>query len=71
MAESRVTFKKTKTYQSVSLNRDGIVLIVSEDPYTGVWVPRTVNSKLVDDVINSFDEDFENAVDLLELEENV
>lgn len=68
LAETRVTFKTTKTYQCISLNRDGIVLIVSEDPYTGVWVPRTANSKLVDDVIDSFDEDFESGIDLLEID---
>ena len=68
LAETKVTFKDTKTYQSVSLNRDGIVLVVSEEPYTAVWVPRSVNSKLVDDVIDSYDEDFENGTDFLELE---
>ncbi|MHA1908107.1 MAG: hypothetical protein ACW98Y_12480 [Candidatus Thorarchaeota archaeon] len=68
LAETRVTYKDTKTYQSIALNRDGIVLIVSEDPYTAVWVPRTVNSKLVDDVIDSYDEDFDSGIDLLEME---
>jgi len=62
--ESRVTFKTTKTYQAVSLNREGIVLVVSDDPYTAVWIPRNVNQKLVDEVVNRFDEDFEGAVDL-------
>ncbi|MHA2424399.1 MAG: hypothetical protein ACXAEF_06400 [Candidatus Thorarchaeota archaeon] len=68
LAETKVTHKDTKTYQSISLNRDGIVLIVSEDPYTAVWVPRSVNSKLVDDVIDSYDEDFDGGTDLLEME---
>lgn len=68
LAETKVTFKDTKTYQTVALNRDGIVLIVSEEPYTAVWVPRSVNSKLVDDVVDSYEEDFENGTDLFELE---
>ncbi|MFW9850939.1 MAG: hypothetical protein ACFFF4_17565 [Candidatus Thorarchaeota archaeon] len=70
-AETRVTFKKTKTYQCVALNREGIVLIVSEDPYTGVWIPRTVNQKLVDEVVDQYDRDFATGVDLLEVEINL
>ncbi|MFW9954165.1 MAG: hypothetical protein ACFFD3_06405 [Candidatus Thorarchaeota archaeon] len=66
-AEPRVTYRKTKTYQFVSLNREGIVLIVSEDPYTGVWIPRSANPKLIDEVINRFDKDFEIAKSFLEI----
>ncbi|MDF1538553.1 MAG: hypothetical protein P1Q69_06590 [Candidatus Thorarchaeota archaeon] len=67
-AESRVTFKTTKTYQAVSLNREGVVLVVSDDPYTAVWIPRSVNSKLVDEIVDRFDEDFDGSTDLVDAE---
>ena len=52
-----------KTYQFISRNHDGIVLIVSETPPTATWIPRGANAHLVDEAIGSFDKDFTAGVD--------
>ncbi len=54
----RVSKKTTKTYQSISLNEDGIVLLVSANPLSAIWIPRSENTMLVDDVISTFKQDF-------------
>jgi DNA-binding transcriptional ArsR family regulator len=61
--------KKEYGYQLIGKNREGIVLIVSEDPTTAIWIPRTTNSVIVDDALNSFDAEFEVAVDMMEVDE--
>jgi len=53
-----------RTYQFISRNRDGIVLIVSENPPTATWIPRGANPYLVDEAIRSFDKDFTAGVDV-------
>jgi hypothetical protein len=52
-----------RTYQFISRNQDGIVLIVSENPPTATWIPRGANPYLVDEAISSFDKDFAAGVD--------
>jgi len=52
-----------RTYQFISRNRDGIVLIVSENPPTATWIPRGANPYLVEETISSFDKDFTAGVD--------
>jgi hypothetical protein len=61
--------KEEYGYKLIGRNREGIVLIVSEDPTTAIWIPRNTNSVIVDDAVDSFDEEFEDAVDMLELDE--
>ncbi len=53
-----------RTYQFISRNHDGIVLIVSETPPTATWIPRGANPYLVDEAISSFDKDFTAGVDV-------
>ncbi len=52
-----------RTYQFISRNQDGIVLIVSETPPTAAWITRGANPYLVDEAIDSFDKDFTAGVD--------
>lgn len=53
-----------RTYQFISRNHDGIVLIVSEIPPTATWIPRGANPYLVDEAIHSFDKDFTAGIDV-------
>jgi Fe2+ or Zn2+ uptake regulation protein len=55
--------KNERTYQFISRNQDGIVLIVSETPPTATWIPRRANPYLVDEAISSFDKDFTAGID--------
>ena len=54
------------TYQFVSRNTEGIVLIVSESPLSATWLPRSGNTELVDNAIENFDKDYELGTDLLD-----
>ncbi|MHA2205440.1 MAG: hypothetical protein ACXABC_06240 [Candidatus Thorarchaeota archaeon] len=62
--DSRVSFESDQTYQIIALNKEGIVLIVSEEPVTAVWIPRSANALLVDEAIERFDEHFNSAKDM-------
>ncbi len=62
----RIASRQVRTYQGVALNRDGFVLVVSEEPLTVIWIPRSTNEALINEAINSFDRDFENGTDYLE-----
>jgi hypothetical protein len=57
----RIKLDSDRAYQFVSLNDDGIILIVSEHPLTSVWIPKSDNPQLVKDAIMRFDADFERA----------
>ncbi len=59
----RIRLDSSKSYQFASLNEDGIVLIVAENPLTATWIPRETNPSLVQDAIERFDLDFENSFD--------
>lgn len=56
------------TYQFIARNTEGIVLIVSESPLSATWLPRSSNTELVDNAIDSFDRDYELGTDVLEFE---
>jgi len=60
----RIHPRTERTYQFISRNQDGIVLIVSENPPTATWIPRGANPYLVDEAISSFDKDFTAGVDV-------
>jgi Fe2+ or Zn2+ uptake regulation protein len=60
----RLRTTKDSTYQLVARNNEGILLIVSEEPPAATYIPRSVNERLVDDAIASFDAEFEKGVDL-------
>ncbi len=54
------------TCQLLGRNNEGIILIVSEDPFAATWIPRSANPFLIDDAIESFDKDYCQARDVLE-----
>ena len=58
--------RQDATYQFVSRNTEGIVLIVSESPLSATWLPRTGNAELVDNAIENFDRDYKSGTDLLD-----
>jgi hypothetical protein len=62
----RILPRKDATYQFIARNTQGIVLVVSESPLSATWIPRNSNPELVDNAIESFDNDFELGTDILE-----
>ncbi|MDH4214039.1 MAG: hypothetical protein OEV85_08975 [Candidatus Thorarchaeota archaeon] len=54
----RVRLREDSTYQFVGRSSEGILLIVSENPLSGTWLPRSANPELVDNAIQSFDRDY-------------
>lgn len=63
----RIYERKESTYQFVGLNDDGIVLIVSEDPMSATWIPRSANPDLVDNAIETFDTDYNAGEDVVDI----
>lgn len=49
----------------ISRNSDGILLTPSDYPHVSVWIPRILNSSLVDETITTFDEEFSTNFDIL------
>jgi len=66
----RICERKEATYQFVGRNSEGIVLIVSENPLSASWIPRSSNPELVDSAIKTFDEDFNAGIDIEEIGSN-
>ena len=64
----RILPREDTTYQFIGRNTEGIVLIVSESPLSATWLPRSSNSELVDNAIDSFDRDYKLGIDLLDYE---
>jgi DNA-binding PadR family transcriptional regulator len=62
----RVRPRKDGTYQFISRNKEGIVLVVSESPLSATWIPKSANPELVENAISSFDADFGAGVDIEE-----
>ncbi|TFG34068.1 hypothetical protein EU527_05140 [Candidatus Thorarchaeota archaeon] len=62
----RINLREDATYQFIGRNSEGIVLIVSENPFSATWLPRESNPELVDNAIISFDTDYENGIDIFE-----
>ncbi|TFF96089.1 hypothetical protein EU546_02075 [Candidatus Thorarchaeota archaeon] len=56
-----------KTYNQVSLNNQGMVLIVTENPVTATWMTRQFNPDLIDNAVAAFDKDWERATSILEM----
>lgn len=63
----RICERQDSTYQFVGRNSDGIVLIVSENPMSATWIPRSSNTDLVDNAIQTFDADYDAGVDITEM----
>ncbi|MFW9963599.1 MAG: hypothetical protein ACFFCX_08550 [Candidatus Sifarchaeia archaeon] len=64
----RVFPRKDATYQFVSRNTEGIMLVVSENPLSATWLPKIVNPELVDNAIESFDSDYNLGTDILDFQ---
>ncbi len=60
--------RKDATYQFVARNNEGLVLVVSESPLSATWLPREVNPDLVDNAIDSFDDDYVMGKSILDFE---
>lgn len=63
----RICERQDSTYQFVGRNNEGIVLIVSENPMSATWIPRSSNTDLVDNAIQTFDTDYDAGVDITEM----
>lgn len=59
--------RQDATYQFVGRNDEGIVLIVSENPMSATWIPRSANPELIDNAIKTFDEDYDAGIDITEV----
>lgn len=64
----KVLPRKDATYQFVARNKEGIILVVSESPFSVTWIPRSSNPELVDNAIESFDRDYEIGIDIMDFE---
>jgi hypothetical protein len=60
----RHCIREDSTYQFIGRNSEGILLIVSENPLSGTWLPRSANSELVDNAIQSFDRDYLEGIEI-------
>ena len=61
----RVCLREDSTYQFVGRNSEGILLIVSENPLSVTWLPRSANPELLDNAIQSFDKDYSEGSDVI------
>ncbi len=64
----RIRPRKDATYQFVARNNEGLVLVVSESPLSATWLPREANPDLVDNAIDSFDNDYVTGKSILDFE---
>jgi len=56
-----------KTYNQVSINKDNMALIITENPVTATWITKDFNPNLIDNAVKTFDRDWKRAKSLLEL----
>ncbi|MFW9808207.1 MAG: hypothetical protein ACFFE6_02395 [Candidatus Thorarchaeota archaeon] len=56
-----------KTYFQVSLNKDNMALIITEEPLTATWITRDFNPDLIDNAVEAFDKAWKNAKSLLDM----
>ena len=63
----RICERKDSTYQFVGRKDEGIVLIVSENPMSATWIPRSANADLVDNAIETFDADYDAGKDIADI----
>jgi DNA-binding HxlR family transcriptional regulator len=65
--EIRFCPRSERTYELIALNQYGVVLIMSLAPLTALWIPQAENELLVNDAIDTFDRDYEDAQTLQEM----
>ncbi len=64
--EFRICERQDATYQFVGRSDEGIILIVSENPMSATWIPRSSNPELVINALKTFDADFNAGIDIAE-----
>ncbi len=56
-----------KTYNQISLNRESMALIITENPITATWITRKFNPDLIDNAVKTFDKDWKTAKSVFDL----
>jgi Asp-tRNA(Asn)/Glu-tRNA(Gln) amidotransferase C subunit len=56
-----------KTYNQISLNRDSMALIITENPVTATWITKRFNPDLIDNAVKSFDRDWKKSKSVFDL----
>ncbi|MHA1908108.1 MAG: hypothetical protein ACW98Y_12485 [Candidatus Thorarchaeota archaeon] len=63
----RIARHDVRGYQFVSLNDEVMALMISHNPVTAAWITRKFNANLIDNVIRSFDREWEEAIPIVNL----
>ena len=61
----RVYNQQTELQNFISRNTEGVLLVPSDYPPVSVWIPRILNSSLVENTITLFDLEFSKVVDVM------
>jgi hypothetical protein len=56
-----------KTYNQVSLNRNSMALIITENPVTATWITKQFNPDLINNAVKSFDRDWKRSKSVFDL----
>ncbi|TFG12268.1 hypothetical protein EU537_09990 [Candidatus Thorarchaeota archaeon] len=56
-----------EAYNHVSLNRDALAMIITDEPLTATYVTRDFNAELIDNTVDNFDALWNNSISLFEL----
>jgi Fe2+ or Zn2+ uptake regulation protein len=56
-----------KTYNQISLNRDCMALVITENPVTATYITKQFNPDLIDNAVKSFDKDWKQSKSAFEL----
>ncbi len=59
---ARINPAAPKSHQFASLNNEIMALWISEYPPTAAWITRDFNADLIDDIIKTFDEQWEKSI---------
>jgi hypothetical protein len=62
----RIHPARTPTYHFSSLNEDSMVMLLSEDPLTAMWLSRNFNPDLIQTAIASFDRTWIQSISVLD-----
>lgn len=56
-----------KTYNQISLNRESMALIITENPVTATWITRRFNPDIIDNAVKSFDRNWKRSKSVFDL----
>ncbi len=56
-----------KSYNSVAINNDRVLLMITEDPLTATLLTRDFNADLIDNVVKNFDEAYSRGVSMFDM----